>query len=183
MYIARLRNSLPNHMVWLCPDRVGRNGMRKARGRHILAYYESVFITRQDLSVTQVEELIELFTKIIDDEGGKVALVENWGLRSLAYRIKKNRKGHYVMMHLDAPSAAVREMERQMGISENVLRQLTIKLDEFPEGPSVMMRANTRDDRPRRPFGGDDRPPREPRPAATAEAVTAAPVAKAGESA
>ena len=159
--------------------------MRKARGRHILAYYESVFITRQDLSVTQVEELIELFSKIISDEGGKVALVENWGLRSLAYRIKKNRKGHYVMMHLDTPSAAIREMERQMGINENVLRRLTIKVDEFPEGPSVMMRANTRDDRPRRPFGGDDRPPREPRPATEAApaATVAAPVTEAGESA
>ncbi len=156
----------------------------------VLAYYECVFIARQDISATQVEELTELFSKIINDEGGKVALVENWGLRSLAYRIKKNRKGHYVMMHLDAPAAAIHEMERQMGINETILRQLTIRVDEFPEGPSVMMRANTRDDRPRRPFGGDDRPPREDRPArpaASDAAVTpvadAAPVAEEGESA
>ena len=128
-----------------------------------MAYYESVFIARQDVSAAQVEELTEAFSKIVDDEGGKVALVESWGLRSLAYRIKKNRKGHYVMMHLDAPAGAVHEMERQMGINENVLRQLTIRIDEFPEGPSVMMRSSTRDDRPRR-HGGDDRPPRDDRP-------------------
>jgi len=149
-----------------------------------LAYYECVFIARQDISATQVEELTENFSKIINDEGGKVALVESWGLRSLAYRIKKNRKGHYVMMHLDAPASAIHEMERQMGISENVLRQLTIKIDEFPEGPSVMMRANTRDDRPRRPFGGDARPAREERPAPSSDVATAAPaVAEKGESA
>ena len=154
-----------------------------------MAYYECVFIARQDISATQVEELTEAFSKIIIDEGGKVVLVENWGLRSLAYRIKKNRKGHYVMMHLDTPSSAIHEMERQMGINENVLRQLTIKIDEFPEGPSVMMRANTRDDRPRRPFGSEDRPAREERPARpapvsdAAPAAAAAPVAKEGESA
>jgi len=129
-----------------------------------LANYENVFIARQDISATQVDELIEAFSKIISDEGGKVALVENWGLRSLAYKIKKNRKGHYVMMNLDAPSAAVLEMERQMGINENVLRQLTIKVDAFAEGPSIMMRANTRDERPRRHTGGDDRPARDDRP-------------------
>ena len=147
-----------------------------------------MFIARQDISTTQVEELTELFSKIINDEGGKVALVENWGLRSLAYKIKKNRKGHYVMMHLDAPAGAIREMERQMGINENVLRQLTIRLDEFPEGPSVMLRANTRDDRPRRPFGGDDQSARPapapvPAPAVEAPKVEAAPVAEEGESA
>ncbi len=154
-----------------------------------MAYYECVFIARQDISATQVEELTEAFSKIITDQGGTVVLVENWGLRSLAYRIKKNRKGHYVMLHLDAPSNAIHEMERQMGIAENVLRQLTIKLDEFPEGPSVMMRANTRDDRPRRPFGGDSRPPRQDRPAPKPEEKAAAPVepavaeTKEGESA
>ncbi len=144
-----------------------------------MAYYESVFIARQDVSAAQVEELTEAFGKIITDEGGKVAQVESWGLRSLAYRIKKNRKGHYVMLHLDAPAAAIHEMERQMGINENVLRQLTIKIDELPEGPSVMMRANTRDDRPRRPFGGDNRP----RPAPAAVAPKAKVEEKAGESA
>lgn len=123
---------------------------KSQREIYILAYYENVFIARQDVSATQVEELTENFGKIIDSQGGKVVSVESWGLRSLAYRIKKNRKGHYVMMHLDAPAAAIHEMERQMGINENVLRQLTIKIDEIPEGPSVMMRSHTRDDRPRR---------------------------------
>ena len=124
--------------------------MRKARGRYKLAYYESVFITRQDISATQVEGLAETFTKVISDNGGSIANTENWGFRTLSYRIKKNRRGHYVMFHIDAPAPAIHEMERQMRINENVLRYLTIKVDAFDEGPSVMMRSRSRDDRPRR---------------------------------
>ena len=104
-----------------------------------MAYYENVFITRQDISTTQVEELIETFTKVIEDNHGTILKTENWGLRTLAYRIKKNRKGHYVMFNIDAPGVAIHEMERQMRISEDVIRYLTIKLDEFEEGPSAMM--------------------------------------------
>jgi small subunit ribosomal protein S6 len=150
--------------------------------------YESVFIARQDISATQVDALTEAFAKIIEDEGGQVAKKEYWGLRNLAYRIRKNRKGHYVLFNIDAPAPALHEMERQMRISEDVLRYLTIKVDELEEGPSVMMQRGTgRDERPRRPFGGDRRPfagdrPREsrddrpapeekPEPAATDEAV------------
>jgi small subunit ribosomal protein S6 len=122
--------------------------MRKARGRYKLAYYENVFIARQDISSVQVEGLTDTFTKVISDNEGKIVNTESWGLRTLAYRIKKNRKGHYVMFHIDAPAAAIHEMERQMRINEDVLRYLTIKIDAFDEGPSVMMASRARDERP-----------------------------------
>ena len=112
-----------------------------------MAYYENVFIARQDISVTQVEELTDTFTKFISDNNGKIVKTENWGLRTLAYRIKKNRKGHYVMFYIDAPGAAIHEMERQMRINEDILRYLTIKIDAFEEGPSAMLNSSTRDDR------------------------------------
>lgn len=117
--------------------------------------YESVFIARQDVTAAQVEGLVETFEKVITDGGGSVPKKENWGLKTLAYKIKKNRKGHYTLMNLDAPANAVHEMERQMRINEDVLRYITIKVDELEEGPSVMMRSRDRDDRSRR--GRDDR--------------------------
>ena len=92
-----------------------------------MAYYENVFIARQDISATQVDDLAETFTKVVSDNDGKIVKKENWGLRTLAYRIKKNRKGHYVMLNIDAPAAAIHEMERQMRINEDVLRHLTIR--------------------------------------------------------
>lgn len=113
-----------------------------------MAYYENVFIARQDVSAIQVDNLTETFTKVICDNDGKIVKTENWGLRTLAYRIKKNRKGHYVMLNIDAPAAAIHEMERQMRINEDVLRHLTIKIDAFEEGPSIMMNSRTRDERP-----------------------------------
>ena len=124
-------------------------GLRKAIGKKKLAYYENVFIARQDISAIQVDDLTETFTKVISDNDGKIVKTENWGLRTLAYRIKKNRKGHYVMLNIDAPAAAIHEMERQMRINEDILRYLTIKIDAFEEGPSVMMNSRTRDERPR----------------------------------
>ena len=117
--------------------------------------YESVFIARQDITVAQVEGLVETFEKVIMDAGGSVPKKESWGLRTLAYKIKKNRKGHYTLMNIDAPADAMHEMERQMRINEDVLRYITIKVDELEEGPSVMMRSRDRDDRSRR--GRDDR--------------------------
>ena len=117
--------------------------------------YESVFIARQDITAAQVEGLVETFEKVITDGGGSVPKKENWGLKTLAYKIKKNRKGHYTLMNLDAPANAVHEMERQMRINEDVLRYITIRVDELEEGPSVMMRGRDRDDRSRR--GRDDR--------------------------
>ena len=93
--------------------------------------YENVFIARQDVTVAQVEGLVETFEKVITDGGGAVPKKENWGLKTLAYKIKKNRKGHYTLMNLDAPANAVHEMERQMRINEDVLRYITLRIDEF----------------------------------------------------
>lgn len=125
--------------------------------------YESVFIARQDISAAQVDGLTEAFEKVITDAGGSIAKRENWGLRTMAYKIKKNRKGHYVLLNFDAPAPALHEMERQMRINEDVLRYMTLRIDEFEEGPSAMMRNKDRDDRPRR--GGDrDRAPRRDAP-------------------
>lgn len=120
--------------------------------------YESVFIARQDISASQTEGLTEAFSQIITEQGGNIVSVENWGLRSIAYRINKNRKGHYVLMNIDAPAPALHEMERQMRINEDVLRYMTIRVDGFEEGPSAMMRNRDRDDRPRRSDRGDRAP-------------------------
>lgn len=104
-----------------------------------MAFYETVFIARQDLSVAQVEELTTFFTDILKKEGGKVLKTENWGLRQLAYRINKNRKGHYVLIESDTAPAALLEMERNMRIHEDLLRYMTIKLEAASKGPSVIM--------------------------------------------
>lgn len=114
-------------------------------------YYECVFITRQDVSAPQVEALTDHFTKVVEDNGGTVAKREYWGLRGLAYRIRKNRKGHYTLLNIDAPAPAVHEMERQMRLSEDIVRQLTVRVESLQEGPSAMMQSRTsRDERPRR---------------------------------
>ncbi len=123
-----------------------------------MALYEHVFLARQDISAQQVEALVEQYKGVLEANGGKVGRVENWGLKSLTYRIKKNRKAHYVLVDIDAPAAAVQEMERQMRISEDVLRYMTIAVEKHEDGPSAMMQKRDRDDRPRR--DGDDRPPR-----------------------
>ena len=107
--------------------------------------YENVFIARQDLSTAQVEAVTESLANIIKDNGGTVAKTEYWGLKGLAYRIKKNRKGHYVLFNLDTPSDALIEMERNMRINEDLLRFLTIRVDEFEEGPSIQMQNRGRD--------------------------------------
>ena len=109
--------------------------------------YEHVFLARQDVSAQQVETLVEQFKGLIEGAGGSVGKIENWGLRTLAYRIKKNRKAHYTLMNITAPHAAVAEMERQMGLSEDVLRFMTFKMDELDEEPSAMMQKRDRDDR------------------------------------
>jgi len=101
--------------------------------------YESVVIARQDISSAQVDTLADDLTKILEDNGGKVAKRENWGLRSLAFRIKKNRKGHYVMFNVDAPAEAVAEYERRMRINEDVLRYMTVRVEEHEEGESAIL--------------------------------------------
>ena len=120
-----------------------------------MALYEHVFIARQDLSTAQAEGLVEHFTQILKDGGGDVTGTEYWGLRTLAYKINKNRKGHYGYMRIDAPSAAVKEMERLMGLHDDIMRILTIKVDAHEGGPSAIVQAkNSRDDRGPRPGGG-----------------------------
>src|SRR5258708_20853023 len=125
--------------------------------------YENVFIGSQDLPTTQVETLTTPFAGLVTSLGGTVSKKEYWGLRSLTYRIKKNRKGHYTLLNIDAPSAAVKEMERTMSINEDIIRFLTVRVDELEEAPTaIMIRSAEKSDRP----GGDrgdrwrDRPPR-----------------------
>jgi len=109
-----------------------------------MPFYENVFIARQDVSSAQVETLTETFANLVAEHGGKVTKREYWGLRNLAYRVKKNRKGHYVLLNLDAPPAAVHELERNMRINEDVLRYLTVHVEALEEGPSAMMQARSR---------------------------------------
>ena len=142
-----------------------------------MPHYEHIFMVRQDASNAQVEELTEHYKTVLTDNGATLGKVEYWGVKSLAYRIRKNRKAHYTLMNITAPPAAVAEMERQMSINEDVVRFLTLRMDELDEEPSVMVRPARRDDR-----GGDrperrdredrpreDRPRREGRPARAAE--------------
>lgn len=120
--------------------------------------YESVYIARPDISAAQVESLTESLSKILEENGGKVTKNEYWGLKSLAYRIKKNRKGHYSLMNIDAPAAALSEMERNMRLNEDVLRYMSIRVEEHEEGPSVMMQnKGGRDGRDGREGRGRDR--------------------------
>ncbi len=107
--------------------------------------YEHVFLARQDASPQQVEELTTQMTGIVEQAGGKVTKTENWGVRSLTYRMNKNRKAHFVLLNIDAPSAAVAEIERQERISEDVIRYLSVRVEEHEEGPSAMMRKADRD--------------------------------------
>ncbi|OYX14132.1 MAG: 30S ribosomal protein S6 [Rhizobiales bacterium 32-66-8] len=122
-----------------------------------MALYEHVFLARQDVTAQQVEELTTRFKGVIEANGGSVSKVEPWGVKTLTYRINKNRKAHFTLLNIDAPSAAVQEMERQMRIDEDVLRFLTLRVEEHEEGPSAMLQKRDRDDRDRgeRGFGGD----------------------------
>lgn len=147
--------------------------------------YENVFIARQDISGTQVDQLADTFTQLIAEQGGEVKKREYWGLRNLAYRMNKNRKGHYILLNIEAPAPAIAELERTMRISEDVLRYLTLRVDALEEGQSpIMLNRGGREDRPRRSDrygedryerrdGGGDREA----PAATPAAPAAAPVA------
>src|SRR6201988_138536 len=113
--------------------------------------YENVFIARQDISGAQVDALADAFTQLLTENGGEVKKREYWGLRNLSYRMRKNRKGHYVLLNIAATPAAIAELERTMRINEDVIRYLTIRVDELEEGPSpIMLNRGSRDDRPRR---------------------------------
>jgi small subunit ribosomal protein S6 len=117
--------------------------------------YEHVFLARQDISAQQVEGLVDSFRSIIEQNGGSIAKTEYWGVRSLTFRIKKNRKAHFELINIDAPPAAVAELERQMRLSTDVIRFLTVRVDEHEAGPSAMMRRSERDDRDGRGDRGD----------------------------
>jgi len=110
-----------------------------------MPFYETVFIARQDLSDAQVKELSDGYQKIITDAGGKIHRVENWGLRSLAYKIQKNKRGHYVAIESDVEAPAIHEMERTMRLNENILRFMTLRNDELSTGPSVIMDKTSKD--------------------------------------
>jgi len=129
--------------------------------------YEHVYIARQDVSSQQVDQMTDAFKGVLEENGGKIAMVENWGLRSLAYKIKKNRKGHYVRLNIEAPHPAVAEMERQMRIHDDVLRFITVRVDEHDANPAALLSNRGRDDRRgsdrRGGFGGRDRDDRGPR--------------------
>ena len=151
--------------------------------------YESVFIARQDISSQQVESMADEFAGIITNAGGKIHKREYWGLRSLAYRIKKNRKGHYIMFNLETDGATLKEYERIMGLNEDVLRFLNIRIEEVDEAPSIIMQnKGERGDRGERRERGDrgSRPPRqeaaaEAKPAEAAAEAEAAPATDSSE--
>ena len=127
-----------------------------------MPFYENVFIARQDISTAQVEALADTFASLVAEQGGKIEKREYWGLRNLAYRVKKNRKGHYMLFNLDAPPAAVSELERNMRINEDVLRYLTVRVDELEDGPSAMLQ--NRESRRARPGSRSRTAPRLWRP-------------------
>jgi small subunit ribosomal protein S6 len=132
-----------------------------------MALYEHVFLARQDVTAQQVEAMTESYKAVIESKGGAVTKVEYWGLKSLAFRIKKNRKAHYALFNISGPAAAITEMERQMRISEDILRFMTVRVEELEDGPSVMLQRRDRDrDDDRGDRGGrdrDDRPRRRDR--------------------
>ena len=103
-----------------------------------MAIYECVYIARQELTAAQAEQLSKDLAKIVSSNSGEIKRQEYWGLRNLAYKIRKNRKGHYTMFHIEAPASTIEELERNMRLNEDILRYLTVKIDKLPEGPSVM---------------------------------------------
>lgn len=115
--------------------------------------YEHVFLARQDVTSQQVETMIDTYKGVIEQNGGRLEKIEMWGVKSLAYRIKKNRKAHFTLLNIDAPPAALTEMERQMQISEDVLRFMTVRVEELESEPSAMMQKRDRDDRKDRERG------------------------------
>jgi small subunit ribosomal protein S6 len=161
--------------LWPHPDR--------KRGVIVTATrcYEHTIIARQDLSPQQAQALAESYVGVIGEQGGEVTKNEYWGLRNLAYRVKKNRKGHYLHLNFKAGGSAVKELERQEELSDDVIRYMTVRVDELDDGPSILMQVRSsreersrRDDGPRRHHGDRDRPDRSERPAASKPAGTEA---------
>src|SRR5437764_12713350 len=128
-----------------------RRAINNRKGRTTMPLYENVFIARQDISGAEVDALADTFTQLVAEQGGEVKKREYWGLRNLAYRMNKNRKGHYVLFNIEAPAPAIAELERTMRINEDVIRYLTLRVDALEEGPSpIMQNRGSREDRPRR---------------------------------
>ena len=125
------------------------------KGTGPVPLYEHVFLARQDLSQAQVDALAQSATEIVEAGQGKVTKTETWGLRSLAYKIAKNRKAHFVLLNIDAPTGVVAELERQTALNEDVIRFMTVRVDEHEGGPSVMMRKQDRDRSRRREREGE----------------------------
>src|ERR1700754_4138758 len=119
--------------------------LRQHEERTFMPLYEHVFLARQDASPQQVEELATQIKGVVEQMGGKVAKTEQWGSRSLTYRMNKNRKAHFTLLNIDGPAAIVAEIERQERISEDIIRYITVRVDELEEGPSAMMRKSERD--------------------------------------
>ncbi|WP_208433864.1 30S ribosomal protein S6 [Bartonella taylorii] len=124
-----------------------------------MALYEHMFLARQDIAPQQIDELVNVYKGVIEAHGGKVGRIENWGLRSLAYRIRKNRKAYYVLVNIDAPAAAIAEVERQMRINEDILRYLTIRVEKHEQEKSAMFSRLDRNDH----IGQDGERPRSSR--------------------
>jgi small subunit ribosomal protein S6 len=112
-----------------------------------MALYEHIFIARQDISSQQVEGLVDMAQAVLEENGGKITKNEYWGLRSLAYRVKKNRKGHYTLLNIEADHAAVAELERRIGLNDDIIRHMTLRVDEHETDESVQMRNKNRDER------------------------------------
>jgi small subunit ribosomal protein S6 len=125
-----------------------------------MALYEHIFMARPDVSAQAVEALVEQYKGVIEAGGGSVGKIEYWGVKTLAYRIKKNRKAHYSLLNIAGPAAAIAEMERMMRINEDVLRFMTVRVEEHEDGPSAMLQKRERDERRDRERFGDERPPR-----------------------
>ena len=129
--------------------RISQRSVREIKEAAV-ALYEHVFLARQDLSQAQVDALAATATEIVEANNGKVTKTETWGLKNLAYKIKRNRKAHFVLLNIEAPAGVVAELERQTSINEDIIRYLTVRVDELESGPSVMMRKQDRERRPRR---------------------------------
>ena len=129
--------------------RISQRSVRMMKGTS-MALYEHVFLARQDLSQAQVDALAATATEIVEAGAGKVTKTETWGLKNLAYKIKRNRKAHFVLLNIEAPAGVVAELERQTAINEDVIRWMTVKVEEHEAGPSVMMRKNDRERTKRR---------------------------------
>ena len=135
--------------------RISQRSVKMQKDAKRMALYEHIFLARQDLSQAQVDVLAATATEIVEANHGKVTKSELWGLRSLAYKIQKNRKAHFVLLNIDAPPGVIAELERQTSINEDVIRFLSVRVDEHEEGPSAMMRKNDRERTRRREREGE----------------------------